>query len=182
MLIVNIPGQELWDENNQRFIKVDDTTLEMENSLYAIANWESKWGKSFFQNDEKTEAETIDYIKQMTINKVDDMVYKCIDRQTFCKIKDYINLPMTATKINSKRNQNGNVQSSSYITAEIIYYMMLTLGIPPEYDRWHINRLITLIRVCQIKSQPPQKMSQQEAIAYQARLNAERRAKLKSKG
>lgn len=181
MLIINIPEQELWDEKNQRFIKINPTRLELENSLYAISNWESKWCKSFFISDEKSEEETIDYIKQMTLNEVDDVVYKCIDRQTFDEIKKYINLPMTATKINSKKNQNNN-RSSSYITSEIIYYMMLTLNIPPEYDRWHINKLITLIRVCQIKSQPPKKMSQQEAIAYQARMNAERRAKLNSKG
>lgn len=180
MLVIKIPQQDLWDEKNYRFIHVDETTLQLEHSLLAVSNWESKWNKSFFIKDPKTEEESIDYIKFMLLNEVDDNIFYCLSNDVLKKIHDYINEPMTATKI--KSNKKDNKPQASYITSEIIYYWMISLNIPLECENWHINKLITLIRVCQIKSQPKQKMSEREAIAYQAKLNAERRAKLKSKG
>lgn len=181
MIVIHIPEQELWNENESRFIHVNASDIKLEHSLYSIAEWESKWNKSFFLKEEKTEEETMDYIKKMVLNDVDPNVFYCINRDILKQIYDYINAPMTATKIRSN-GQNANKPSSTYITSEIIYYWMVNLNIPLECETWHINRLITLIRVCQIKSQPQKKLSNQETIARYAKLNAERRAALKSKG
>lgn len=180
MLKIKIQKRECWDSINEKFVYIPETTLELEHSLFSISKWEAKWEKSFFLKEPKTSEETIDYIKMMSLNDVDPIVFNNITKDVFKKIEDYINMPMTATKINSRTINNK--ESKSYMTSEIIYYYMVTLNIPLECEHWHINRLITLIRVCSIKSQPQKKMSTQEAIAYQAKLNAERRAKMKSKG
>lgn len=180
MLKIKIQKRECWDSVNERFVYIPETTLELEHSLFSISKWEAKWEKSFFLKEPKTSEETIDYIKMMSLNDVDPIVFNNITKDVFKQIEDYINMPMTATKINSRTANNK--ESKSYMTSEIIYYYMVTLNIPLECEHWHINRLITLIRVCSIKAQPQKKMSTQEAIAYQAKLNAERRAKMKSKG
>lgn len=180
MLKIKIQKRECWDSTNEKFVYIPETTLELEHSLFSISKWEAKWEKSFFLKEPKTSEETIDYIKMMSLNDVDPIVFNNISKDVFKKIEEYINMPMTATKINSKLGNDNN--SKSYTTSEIIYYYMVSLNIPLECEHWHINRLITLIRVCSIKSQPQKKMSKQEAIAYQAKMNAERRAKLKSKG
>lgn len=180
MLKIKIQKRECWDSINEKFVYIPETTLELEHSLFSISKWEAKWEKSFFLKEPKTSEETIDYIKMMSLNDVDPIVFNNISKDVFKKIEEYINMPMTATKINSRLGNDNN--SKSYTTSEIIYYYMVSLNIPLECEHWHINRLITLIRVCSIKSQPQKKMSKQEAIAYQAKMNAERRAKLKSKG
>lgn len=182
MLIINVPRGEFWDPKKNEFIYTEPCSIKMEHSLSSISKWESKWEKSFFLEEPKTQEETFDYIKDMLLDEVDDLTLKyiCLNKDISEHIEKYINMPMTATKINNKGNNNRT--SKSYVTSEVIYFWMITLNIPLECEHWHLNRLLTLIRVCEIKSQPPKKMSQQDARAYQARINAERRAKMKMKG
>ena len=60
---------------------------------------------------------------------------------------------------------------------------MITAQIPFEAEKWHINRLFTLIRICDIKNNSGNnKMSKKDVYAYNRQLNAARRAKLGSKG
>ena len=179
MLTITIPEQELFNEETCEFIMLKGQTLVLEHSLAAIAEWESKWKKSFLSTQEKTNEETLDYINCMIVNKEETTPISYIDNNNMQLIANYIADTMTATTIN---NRNHKPHSREIITAEIIYYWMVSLQIPFECQYWHLNRLMTLINVCSIKNQGPQKMNAHEAAKQQADLNAARRAKLKSKG
>lgn len=180
MLQITIPGIELWDESREIFTKTKEQTLQLEHSLVSLSKWESKWGKAFLSKQEKTYEETIDYIKCMTITQnVDPNVYNYLSKSIIDKITEYIEAPMTATYF-SKEQSSGN--SREQVTSELIYYWMIALNIPFECQKWHLNRLLTLIRVCNIKNQPPKKMSKRAIMSRNAAINAARRKQLNTKG
>ena len=180
MLRITIPAIELWDENKEEFINTKEQTLQLENSLVTLSKGESKWNKPFLSKDTKTEEEELDYIKCMTITQnVDPNVYKFIPLNVREEIKEYINAPMTATWFSEDKNTKS---SSEQITSELIYYWMVAQNIPFECEKWHLNRLITLIKICNIKSQPPKKMGKKAIMSRNAALNAARRKQLNTKG
>lgn len=183
MLEIIIPAMqmELFDEKTNRFIRIStkDTTLRLEHSLVSLAKWESKWGKPFLSKKEKTFEETIDYIKCMTLTQnVNDDVYSALTMKNVEDINAYIESPMTATTFPKEQSKRNGEQ----ITAELIYYWMIAMNIPMECQKWHLNRLLTLIKVCSVKNQPPKKMSQREIMNRNTALNQARRQKLNSKG
>lgn len=180
MLQIVIPGQELWDEQKQEFINTKEQVLQLEHSLISLSKWEAKWCKVFLSKQEKTQEEIIDYIKCMTITpNVDPEVYNHLTRGNIKEIEDYIAAPMTATYFSS---DNAGKSSREQVTSELIYYWMIALNIPFECQKWHLNRLLTLIKVCNIKNQPPKKMSKREIMSRNAALNAARRQQLNTKG
>ena len=180
MLQIVIPGQEFWDEQKQEFINTKEQVLQLEHSLISLSKWEAKWCKVFLSKQEKTQEETIDYIKCMTItSNVDPEVYNHLTRENIKEIEDYIAAPMTATYFSS---DNAGKSSREQVTSELIYYWMIALNIPFECQKWHLNRLLTLIKVCNIKNQPPKKMSKREIMSRNAALNAARRQQLNTKG
>lgn len=180
MLPITIPYCELWDEINETFIIIKEQTLQLEHSLVSISKWESKWRKPFLTNTEKTYEETIDYIRCMTITQnVDPHVYLALTQENFVQINNYIGSPMTATWFKEDKKPKSN---SKVITNELIYYWMITLQIPLECQKWHLNRLLTLIRVCNEENQPSKKMSKRDIMSRNAALNAARKKKLNSKG
>lgn len=180
MLQIVIPGQEFWDEQKQEFINTKEQVLQLEHSLISLSKWEAKWCKVFLSKQEKTQEETIDYIKCMTITpNVDPEVYNHLTRENIKEIEDYIAAPMTATYFSS---DNAGKSSREQVTSELIYYWMIALNIPFECQKWHLNRLLTLIKVCNIKNQPPKKMSKREIMSRNAALNAARRQQLNTKG
>ena len=182
MLEITIPSVELWDESKQEFVVTKEATLKLEHSLVSLSKWESKWCKPFISKEPKTRDETIDYIKFMTLNKnVDPEVYEYINQDTIDKIDAYIDSPMTATKI-SKQNRSGGGNIGEQVTAELIYYWMIALNIPFECQKWHLNKLITLIQVCNIKNTPPKKMGKRDVMSQNRALNAARRKRFNSKG
>lgn len=182
MLHIEIPDVELYNEILNEFYTRKGASINMEHSLLSLSKWESRWHKPFLTEDEKTLEETIDYYRCMTITQnVDPDVYYNISSSLNKKIQDYISDSMTATWF-SNISQSNNKDDGSVITSEIIYYWMISLGIPFECQKWHLNRLMTLIRVVSEKNSPSKKMSKQEIMQRQMKLNAERRAKLKSKG
>ena len=180
MLTIKIPAREFFDEKTQTFFTTKEQTLQLEHSLISISKWESKWQKPFLSiNKKKTLEETIDYIKCMTITKnVDSNVYNYLSNENMNEINTYIESPMTATTF----SDNTKGSSREIITSELIYYWMISLNIPMECQQWHINRLLTLIRVCNVKNTPPKKMSRKDITNRYASLNAARRSKLHSKG
>lgn len=180
MLTITIPGQEFWDEKKEEFIQTKGVTLQLEHSLISLSKWESKWHKPFLGKDDRTDEETLDYIRCMTITQnVDLKVYELIDNKTVDEISEYIKDSMTATWFS---NRNGEETKKEVITSEIIYYAMIVNGIPFECQKWHLNRLLTLIRVCNEKNKPPKKRSTKEIAREQAAINAARRKALHSKG
>ena len=181
MLEIVVPlTPEGWDEDKQEFIEPKVAVLQMEHSLISLSKWESKWCRSFFSKQEKTFEETIDYFKCMTLTKnVDPEVYSKLTQFNISEISKYIEAPMTATYFAEDKHQKPNKET---VTSELIYYWMISLGIPFECQKWHVNRLLTLIRVCNIKNQPPKKMSKREIMSRNAALNAARRKQYNSKG
>lgn len=180
MLQITVPAGEFFDEETNEFVIVKEQTLQMEHSLVSLSKWEAKWNKAFLGKSEKSTEEMIDYFRCMTITKnVDPLVYLCLSQENIDAISQYINAPMTATTI---REIQHAPSSRETFTSELIYYWMIALNIPFECQKWHLNRLITLIRVCQIKTQPPKKMSPGEVMRQNASLNAARRRKLHSRG
>ena len=180
MLEIIIPATEQWDEKNQEFITSKEQILRLEHSLVSLSKWESKWKKPFLSNKEKTYEETIDYIKCMTLTQnVNDTVYNLLDKDNIEKINKYIGDPMTATTFKEDPNKKGGRE---IITSELIYYWMISLNIPFECQKWHLNRLLTLIKVCGIKNQPPKKMSKKDVMSRNAALNAARRKQMNSRG
>lgn len=180
MLTITIPATEEFDEIKGEFVYSKEQTLQLEHSLISISKWESKWCKPFLAKQDKTAEEVIDYVKCMTLNKsVSDDVYRCLTQDNISAINEYIGAPMTATYFS---NQDKGKRNNEQITSELIYYWMIALQIPFECQKWHINRLLTLIRVCNVKNAPPKKMSKREIISRNAALNAARRQQLNTKG
>ena len=180
MLTITIPAIEAWDEKQSCFISTKEQTLKLEHSLISLSKWESKWQKPFYSPNDKTYEETIDYIKCMTVTpNVKPDVYNFLTNEHFQQIYEYIGSPMTATTFNMRDKQ---APSREIVTAELIYYWMIALNIPFECEKWHINKLITLIRVCNVKNQTPKKMSKQDLMSRNHALNAARRKQHNSKG
>lgn len=180
MLQITVPEQELFNEETGEFTYTKPHTLQLEHSLISVSKWEMKWKKSYLNTKNQTPEETIDYIRCMTITQnVDPMVYQCLSAENIKEISEYINDPMTATTISNKSKGSGN---SKIITSEIIYYDMISLGIPFECQKWHLNRLLTLISVCASKNQPPKKMSKSELLSRNHALNEARKKRLNTHG
>jgi hypothetical protein len=183
MLTITIKSVEFHDEVSNEFISSEETTLQLEHSLVSLSKWESKWEKPFLGNDEKTTEQTIDYVKAMTISEgVSPDVYLALTGENFREISNYIDSKMTATWFNESELKTNGPFRKEVITAEIIYYWMISLTIPFECQYWHLNRLLTLIKVCNQKNQPEKKMGKQELIARNRALNEQRRAQMNSRG
>ena len=182
MLEIKIKGREFWDPVKEEFFNTKDTTLHLEHSLISISKWEAKYKKPFLAQDPpKTETETKDYFCCMSLDKIaDTSVFECITEADYKKILDYIRDPMTATTINNR--ESGGKSNRHVLTSEEIYYYMTALNIPFSCEKWHLNRLLTLIEVANVKNAPPKKMSKNAIYQQNAQLNAARRAKLHSKG
>lgn len=182
MLQIAVPlTPEYWDEKKCEFIPAESITLQLEHSLVSISKWESKWCKSFIASSKKlTDEEVLDYIQCMTLNKnIQPDVYNHLTPYNVKEIEKYISAPMTATYFSESKNTK---TSRETITSELIYYWMIALNIPFECQKWHLNRLLTLIRVCNIKNQPPKKMSKRDIMSRNAALNAARRKQFNTKG
>lgn len=180
MLQITIPAVEQWDERKQEFVSTKGQTLQLEHSLVSLSKWESKWGKAFLSKTPKTYEETLDYIKCMTITQnVDPNIYNCLTADNVQKVNEYIEAPMTATYITEDK---GNKGRSEIVTSELIYYWMIALNIPFECQKWHLNRLLTLVKVCNVKNQPPKKRSRRELMSRNAALNEARKKQFNSRG
>lgn len=181
MLQIEIPYQEFYNEATGEFDHIEPCTLNLEHSLISLSKWESKWKKAFLSETGFSRAELIDYVKCMTLNqKVDPKVYQTLTMAQIDKVREYISDPHTATTVYDTR-KNNRYSKNEKITSEVIYYQMIALGIPFECEKWHLNRLMMLIRICAIKGTNLQ-MSQAELFAQNRQLNAARRAAMNSRG
>lgn len=179
MLELTIPAREFFNEETGEFLATKQTVLVLEHSLISLSKWESKWKKPFISREPKTIEESIDYIRCMTIGKVDPLVYLSIDSEVLNTINAYIDDSMTATTFSSRNDKKGK---QGKITAEILYYQMTALNIPFDCEKWHLNRLLTLIHVCALKNQPPKKMSKKALANHNTALNEARRQRLGTRG
>lgn len=191
MLKIKIPDQpkeQLWDEVNECFIYLDGVKgceLTLEHSLLSVSKWESIWCKPFLSDKDKTIEELLSYIECMTVTptNVDPEIYKHIPETEFKRVNEYINNPSTATTFGGPKT-SGKGRGKDIITSELIYYWMTACNIPFECQKWHLNRLLTLIRVCEIKNDPKsqKKMNANDIRRDYDKLNDLRRAQLNTKG
>ena len=181
MLKIEVPiSPEGWDEIKEEFVEPEVKVLQLEHSLVSLSKWESRWNKPFLTKQEKTEAELLDYIKCMTLTQnVNPDIYFHLSKENVEQIKNYIDAPMTATTF---RRDNRGGSNREQVTAELIYYWMIALNIPFECQKWHLNRLLTLVRVCNIKNQPAKKMSKRKLMSRNRALNEARKKRLNTKG
>lgn len=180
MLRITIPEKEYWDEKEERFVYAKEQTLQLEHSLVSLSKWEAKWNKAFLSRNDKSYDETLDYIKCMTITQnVNPEVYLRLTNENIDQINAYIEAPMTATYI--PEDKNGK-RSNEQVTSELIYYWMISMNIPLDCQKWHLNRLLALIKVCEIKNTPPKKRSKKDLASRHAAINARNRQRFNSKG
>lgn len=173
MLTVHIPRVEFYDEALGEFTETEPVTLDLEHSLVSVSKWESRYHKPFLSQDTRTNKETLDYIRDMTLTRgVDPKVYLAIPDQVLAEIGAYISSPQSATTV----TEVGVKPTRQVITSELIYYWMVALSIPFECENWHINRLLMLIRVCNAKNSTKDKVNRADLLARNRRLNEERKA------
>lgn len=178
-LQIFVPGRELYNRQTNQFTEVKGINLLLEHSLVSVSKWEDKWEVPYLSRKEKTDEQVMDYIRFMTLTKnVDPNVYRCLTEENLLAIKDYIEKKHTATTI----NHHGKSGSNRVVTSELIYCWMIMQNIPKEFEKWPLNRLMTLIEVCSIESNPKNKRGFKETQNYYAQLNKARRAKYGSKG
>ena len=182
MLTLQIPPGEFFDERKQEFINFEGCSLQMEHSLISLSEWEAKWKKPFLNKPEsRTNEELLDYFRCMTITKnVNPLAFASLTQEHINTIVNYINDPMTATWFSE--DGKPNKRPTEVVTSELIYYWMIAQNIPFECRKWHLNRLLTLIRVCNVKNNPPKKMSKADIARRQRELNEQRKKKLGTKG
>lgn len=179
MLTLVVNSKEFFDDTTQTFIVVDKQTLNLEHSLISISRWESKWMKPYLSKNQKTKEEITDYICCMSINRdISSEVVQSLSQKQLKQIDEYIRAPMTATTF----AKDGSPPSNRIITSEVIYGQMVSLNISFECQKWHFNRLMTLIQVCALQNQQPKKMSKGELNSRNRQLNQARRAQHNTRG
>lgn len=182
MLEITVSGTEMYDEINEVFVVVNDTVLHLEHSLLSLSKWESKWHKPFIsisKDEKRSMEEQIDYIRCMTIDKnIDPKIYYCLSSDNIMDINKYIDDPMTATTV---KDIPGMALRREIVTSEVIYFWMVNFGIPFECEKWHLNRLIMLIKVCSAKNNP-KKMSTRDIMMQNNKINQARKKALGTRG
>lgn len=180
MLTITIPAAEYYNYVTDEIISTKLQTLQLEHSLVSLSKWEAEWHKPFLTKVGLSDAEFSSYIKHMTLTQnVDPNVYLKIPKPQLAQVRAYMEDTMTATTFYDSKKTKG---SNEIITSELIYYWLVAYNIPFDCQKWHLNRLFTLIRVCDLKNNPGKKMSQKEILSRNRDLNASRRQALKTKG
>jgi hypothetical protein len=181
MLKLLVVGTEYFDEETETFESVGNVELKLEHSLISLSKWESKHKKPFLNETTKTTEEIFSYIEKMIITpKVyPEDLFGRFSQENLTSIYNYIESTESATTFGSMPERRGR---GEVITSELIYYWMVAFNIPFECERWHLNRLFALIRICNIKSSKPKKMSRNEIAQRNRDLNTRRRAELGTKG
>lgn len=179
MLTIRVVLQESYNDSTNEFTS-DDVVLELEHSLVSLSKWESQFEVPFLSTKDKTTEQILWYIRAMTLTpNIPPEVFQHISQDNIDNINEYITANMTATRFSARPEQKF---SREIITAELIYYWMTAHNIWIECQHWHVNRLLALIKVCNLKNAPPKKMSKQEAASQQRTLNAQRKAQLGTRG
>lgn len=181
MLVLKFDGQELYNEHTEEFETTPAFELELEHSLVSLSKWEEKWEKPFLGRGAKSTEETLDYIKQMTLTpNVPPEIYTRITGEHIELLSKYIDSKRTATWFSNEKKAGRS--SSEMVTAEIIYSWLILLEISFEVETWHLNKLVTLVKVINQKKSKPKKMSKADQMQQQRDLNAQRRAQMGSSG
>lgn len=179
MLVIDVPLKEGFDETAGKKVVAESFKLELEHSLVSLSKWESFFEKPFLSDAEKTNEEVLWYVQAMTLTpNVPPEIYAKFSQGNIAEINNYISSKMTATRFYGGDQE----RNTEIITAEVIYYWMVALNIPFECQHWHLNRLLTLVQVCNRKNAPEKELSQAEVARRNRELNARRKAELGTTG
>lgn len=182
MLEIIVPEREFFDEVRQEFLSTPECVLQLEHSLISVSKWESIWRKPFLTDEDKTREESLSYIRCMTTTRgVPPNVYYALTEENQREVSEYIGAQQTATWFTEKK-ADGRPPTQTVVTSELIYYWMITYNIPSDYQKWPLSRLLTLIRICEVKARPPQKMNKADVRAQMRALNEQRRAQYQTRG
>lgn len=174
-----VPEINLFDERTNEFIEIPGQEIKIEHSLVSLSKWETKWCVPFLTKEAKTDEQIRDYVRCMTLTQnVKPEIYEFMPSQIVNEALEYINAQSTATTI----KKDNAPPSRQIITSELIYGWMVTLNIPFECQKWHLNRLMMLIQVVNRLNAPSKKMPRNEMLAERRALNASRRKRLGTKG
>lgn len=180
MLKLIINQEEHYDELTNEFVKLNGQTIELEHSLLSLSKWESIYQIPFLGPETKTSEQVMTYIKCMVLTPdVDESIFQYFTQEDLDKIDKYINSKESATTFGIMPQQKG---PGEVITSELIYYWMVAFNIPFECETWHINRLFSLVRICNIKNSKPKKMSRHEIAEQNRALNEQRRKQYNTTG
>ena len=183
MLELFVSAKEYYDVATNKFVTIPSCTITLEHSLISLSKWESKWQIPYFDGNRKTTKQDNDYIRCMLVGQIkDDRVFDTLSDDELLQIQSYIQSPMTATTFSTTKSTTKNKLKKDVLTAEVIYARMFTHGIPIECQKWHLNRLLTLIKVCDLQNAPPTKMTKKETAMWAAEQNAARQAKYNTRG
>lgn len=181
LLKLNIPAQDYWDERTERFVTVDSGILVLKHTLVSLNKFETINKTPLFNKQKIPRDQLIEYIKCMTINEIkDENIYLSLSAADFKKVDAYMNDPMTATRFSRRKDRNIN---GRFITAELVYYWLSAFNIPFQpCEEWHLNKLLTLIKVCSEEQKGPQKKSRKEELMDRHALNEARKKALGTTG
>lgn len=180
MLTILVGSTEMFDDEHQEFVTDGGIQLELEHSLLSLSKWESQWEKPFLGKESKTPEEVLSYVEAMTLTPNPPAeIFQQLSEENFAAINKYIDKSMTATWF---ADTPGAPRTSEVITSELIYYWMTAFNIPFECEHWNLNRLFTLIRICNVKNAKPKKMSRAEMAQRNRELNAQRKKQLGTQG
>lgn len=183
MLKITVVLEEGFDDETQTFVEIDSFELTLQHSLVSLSKWESKWKIPFLGDQEKTSEHMLDYIRCMSEDEIPIEVFENLSQENIREVSDYINDTYSATKISD--HDSRKAINKEIVTAELIYYWMVAHTIPFECQHWHLNKLMTLIRVCNIKNQPEDKKSKRprrDFLEQRKALNEKRKKELQTKG
>ena len=180
MLTIYVGATEHFDEKTREFSYVGGTPIQLEYSLAILSKWESKFNKPFLGPQKKTREETISFIQEMIITpEISPDIINEFTLQNFKDVNAYMESKQTATWFSDTPEPK---TSREVITAELIYYWLVTFNIPWEAQHWHLNKLFTLIKVFNAKSEKPKKMTPGQAAARRRELNEQRKQQYKTAG
>lgn len=183
MLVITVPSVEYFDEASSTFVNADEVVLHLEHSLVSLSKWEETFEKAFLSGKEKTSEETLAYIEFMnTTPDVPSEVFHRLSNSNLQDINAYISAKRSAVWFDDERSSGGAPASRETVTSELIYYWMVSLQIPFECQHWHLNRLFSLIKVCNKKNAPPKKTPVGELAAKRRQMNEERKKKYGTSG
>lgn len=178
-----VPKQRLFNEQTRKFHTVNNTTLHLKHSLLSINKWEMITHRAFFYEPEtlRNEEDLREYVSCMCLDqKVDPYVYYALTPKDFQTIETYMEAKMTASLISSDDKK----QKPERITSEVIYFYMTQLNIWKDCEKWHINRLLTLIEVSNIKLGGGRKLTKEESAKKNREIwekNRAREAEMRAK-
>lgn len=180
MLVIVAGKEELFDQATEEFKESEGFTLRLEHSLVSVSKWESKYQRPFLDSGAQTSEEVLDYISFMMIDELDPLIVHRLNNEDLKAINEYIESPQSATTFGTLPETKG--YRGEVITSELIYYWMVAYTIPFTCENWHLNRLLSLIKICNIKNSKPSKMTKAQVAQRNRELNEQRKRELGTSG